>query len=451
MGLSKTAYCYRDRQERLSSPVFIWGLTGSLVAHIGLLPIVIWMGDRPIAEPQDEPRIELVVTESQEPQPRVEVSADDSIVDEPVEPALPPPPPEPAFSAVEAAPVETTDPEPSAEIAVDEAASESVAEPVETAEVEIAEVVSDDRSANTDPVEASESSNNDVPPAQRTRTATGDRNTEQETQQAGSDSTEGDSSGESDTVAAANNGEGEMPAQRSSGSRTVACLSCPAPTYPNSARRSGAEGTVSLSINISEGGQVTSATLTGSSGHSALDQAALSTVRGAWRFQPVDGGAYGVPVSVVMTLEGTDFNREAQERGDRQSLDIEDESAEAATSPDSQTDSGTPLDSETSPSSSDGSSSPDNSDEDRANDSESQTTTDQEQQPASEDTNVPEATEQPQEAAPVEDVPPVVEDSPPVEATSPMPSAPPDPPMVPNPSPNILPDATEPSELINPE
>ncbi|MBV8168681.1 MAG: energy transducer TonB, partial [Alphaproteobacteria bacterium] len=56
------------------------------------------------------------------------------------------------------------------------------------------------------------------------------------------------------------------------------------PVYPKIALQLGEEGTVILTIEISDGGQVTDATVLQTSGFGSLDQAAIKAARG-WRFQ----------------------------------------------------------------------------------------------------------------------------------------------------------------------
>ena len=81
---------------------------------------------------------------------------------------------------------------------------------------------------------------------------------------------------------------------------TPSALSRPSPKYPRSARRAGHEGTVKLSFTVSPLGKVTSIQISQSSGHSSLDQAALSAIR-KWRFKPARNGL-GQAVSYRYTL-----------------------------------------------------------------------------------------------------------------------------------------------------
>jgi len=61
--------------------------------------------------------------------------------------------------------------------------------------------------------------------------------------------------------------------------------SSPAPDYPASARRSGLEGLVKLRVSVSAEGAAEAIEIEVSSGHAALDRAAVDAVR-RWRFEP---------------------------------------------------------------------------------------------------------------------------------------------------------------------
>lgn len=78
------------------------------------------------------------------------------------------------------------------------------------------------------------------------------------------------------------------------------------PTYPSSARRAGHQGTVTVSFTVSSSGSVTSVRVSRSSGHSSLDNAAISAVR-RWRFKPARNGLgqatsykYSIPIPFVL-------------------------------------------------------------------------------------------------------------------------------------------------------
>ena len=100
----------------------------------------------------------------------------------------------------------------------------------------------------------------------------------------------------------------------------MACQNCVRPEYPESALESGAEGQPVVSVDINPDGSVRSVTLTRSSGNPAIDQAAIQAARNS-RFQPVSGGA-SVPIEYDLTIEGSRRNREAQRRGERQSVEV---------------------------------------------------------------------------------------------------------------------------------
>jgi protein TonB len=78
------------------------------------------------------------------------------------------------------------------------------------------------------------------------------------------------------------------------------------PTYPVSARRKREEGTVTLRVLVSDAGQPEKIELERSSGSTALDRAALESVR-RWRFAPARRGdaphAAWVLVPIVFRLE----------------------------------------------------------------------------------------------------------------------------------------------------
>lgn len=63
----------------------------------------------------------------------------------------------------------------------------------------------------------------------------------------------------------------------------------PPPEYPASALRAGIEGRVVVRVELTRDGRVASATVHASSGHEALDEAALAAVR-RWRFEPISEG-----------------------------------------------------------------------------------------------------------------------------------------------------------------
>jgi protein TonB len=81
----------------------------------------------------------------------------------------------------------------------------------------------------------------------------------------------------------------------------------PAPSYPEAARRSGAQGMVTLRVRVARDGAASSVTVEKSSGSPHLDAAAVEAVR-AWRFAPARRGADAIEswmlVPIVFRLEG---------------------------------------------------------------------------------------------------------------------------------------------------
>jgi protein TonB len=73
------------------------------------------------------------------------------------------------------------------------------------------------------------------------------------------------------------------------------------PTYPESARRAGIEGTSLLRFEITEGGMVSKITVEKSAGHEELDRAAMAAVQ-KWRFEPARRGAQAVAVWVTLPV-----------------------------------------------------------------------------------------------------------------------------------------------------
>lgn len=73
------------------------------------------------------------------------------------------------------------------------------------------------------------------------------------------------------------------------------------PSYPESARRAGIEGTSLLRFEITEGGMVSKITVEKSAGHEELDRAAIAAVQ-KWRFEPARRGAQAVAVWVTLPV-----------------------------------------------------------------------------------------------------------------------------------------------------
>lgn len=120
------------------------------------------------------------------------------------------------------------------------------------------------------------------------------------------------------------NGAGSREASgEASASRQIACRSCPKPEYPTAALESGAEGSIRVNVEVDENGRVVGVSLVGSSGNADLDQAVLETVREQYEFEGVGDGGATIPIEVDMTLDGSDFNRRARERGDQTSIETQ--------------------------------------------------------------------------------------------------------------------------------
>jgi len=75
----------------------------------------------------------------------------------------------------------------------------------------------------------------------------------------------------------------------------------PAPAYPRAAQQKGVEGVVLLDVFVGETGQPLQVALKRSSGHRALDTAALRAVE-LWRFMPARSGAIAVAAAVEVPV-----------------------------------------------------------------------------------------------------------------------------------------------------
>ena len=79
--------------------------------------------------------------------------------------------------------------------------------------------------------------------------------------------------------------------------------SSPKPTYPAEARRKEWTGVVYLRVSISSSGKVTAVSVSRSSGHSILDNAAVSAMK-RWKFRPAKNRAgEAVPSTVVAPIQ----------------------------------------------------------------------------------------------------------------------------------------------------
>lgn len=91
-------------------------------------------------------------------------------------------------------------------------------------------------------------------------------------------------------------GQDEITQQSSQGAQGTArpdYFRNPAPAYPEASRRAGHEGRVLLVVQVSAQGRVDTISVQSSSGHTALDNAAVNTVK-KWVFKPAI--AAGVPI-----------------------------------------------------------------------------------------------------------------------------------------------------------
>lgn len=103
-------------------------------------------------------------------------------------------------------------------------------------------------------------------------------------------------SGEAGTGSGGGDGTGEGSGNGGTGETTgPQILSAPAPVYPESARQSGASGTVLVGLAINEAGTVSDAWVESSSGNDALDRAAVQAVL-SWQFIPARQNGLPVPV-----------------------------------------------------------------------------------------------------------------------------------------------------------
>jgi TonB family protein len=109
-----------------------------------------------------------------------------------------------------------------------------------------------------------------------------------------SSSMSGRSSSSSGSSGRSSSGGGSGSGSASSGSGGRG--SFPQPSYPSYARSRGMQGTVTLTISVASNGSVTSTRVSGSSGHSTLDQHAASWVRRYWKFPGGAAKTYRVPI-----------------------------------------------------------------------------------------------------------------------------------------------------------
>lgn len=83
----------------------------------------------------------------------------------------------------------------------------------------------------------------------------------------------------------------------------VRLLVSPAPAYPLQALRAGLSGSVEIEVVVGIDGRPLRAFVVRSSGHRALDRAALATVLREWRFQPQTHGGEAVEAVARVPVE----------------------------------------------------------------------------------------------------------------------------------------------------
>ncbi|PSB05390.1 hypothetical protein C7B76_31605, partial [filamentous cyanobacterium CCP2] len=353
MAFSDIATQQRDREATALKRFVTCSIAGSLVLHGAALLLKVnnlWnLDESDSAEiaivvtepliPVEEPELEeatpaeepLPASESELPfsEPGSASSSSIAVADLPVEPI--PEPEEPEPSAVVEPLEELLEEEPLADEVTEEEVSDTVEpESIETEAVEepvpspsdVAEERQDLRELldqvrrnrqNRQPQRAESDrpaqSGRATPSAsQRGESAQGERN---QGEQATAPTTPG-----------IGNGEGDAPEGDGSGSRQVGCRSCPRPEYPESALDAGAEGQVSVSVDVGPDGRVIGVTLTGTSGNPDLDQAVLQTIREQYQFEGVSEGGETIPVVVDMTIQGSERNRRARQQGERTEIEL---------------------------------------------------------------------------------------------------------------------------------
>ena len=363
MSLSNLCFEQHERDRARLRKLLLYGLVGSVGVHavaFGLSHLNLW----PKANESKLSPIELIVME-----PPTEPVEEPEVLD-PIEPAelstethtpAPAAPPPTAKAAVVTAPrpaptappdiaepeiPEAVEPEPIPETEV-ESELEVTEEVEEEPEEEAPETQLPPEEVESVPEAEADSADSDVTTAPEDSSQLDRlRDFFQRQQEAGSDdgeiATEAPSDGDTEAAAPSSepSGAGETetavarpgsgPSETANpsgsgngqgqGSRTVACQNCVRPEYPDSALEAGAEGQPMVSVDINPDGSVRSVTLTRSSGNPAIDQAAIQAARSS-RFQPVSGGA-SVPIEYDLTIEGSRRNREAQRRGERQSVEV---------------------------------------------------------------------------------------------------------------------------------
>jgi len=120
-------------------------------------------------------------------------------------------------------------------------------------------------------------------------------------QVAGTGSGSGSGNSGSGSGSGSGNGSGSGSGRGSGGYTHPGILSQVTPTYPDSARRQGVQGTVVLKIQILTNGQPGFVTVYRSSGDDSLDAAAVDAVQ-QWRFIPAQDRNTGEAITCVTTM-----------------------------------------------------------------------------------------------------------------------------------------------------
>jgi protein TonB len=107
--------------------------------------------------------------------------------------------------------------------------------------------------------------------------------------------------GSSEATTPSSSGSSSGSKGKSGGIIPPSILSKADPSYPQSARQGGLEGTVVLKVQILENGRAGNVSISRSSGHDILDDAAVAALR-EWRFAPAKDRDSGQAISCYTTL-----------------------------------------------------------------------------------------------------------------------------------------------------
>ncbi|MGF1570202.1 MAG: TonB family protein [Nodosilinea sp.] len=325
MSLSESCVQQYQQEQSKRRKILLWGVLGSVGVHgvaLTLAQYDLWPW---LAQAEEVVPIELIVTEpSPEIPPETPPTELSTETNDPApasvatRSAVAPPPVAQPVEAIPEAPVDIPDP-------IEPTAAESALEEPKVTETPDPEAEETPEAVATESEETQVDSLQDY--LQRLR--------EIQTEAAAPATTAPGTATEAAPEAATAEGSTTTATAPSTGgtgqgqgSRTVACQNCVRPNYPQSALDAGAEGQPMVSVDINPDGSVRSVTLTRSSGNPAIDQAAIEAARSS-QFQPVSGGA-SVPIEYDLTIEGSQRNRDAQRRGERQAVEVPTPAAETA-------------------------------------------------------------------------------------------------------------------------